>query len=131
MVMILAPFPAPAGESAALGLLGSSEHFLFHPHHHYRHRIFIIIFFIIIIVIIIIPMQIIVIKEGRSVIIQSLAKLKILSKEELKTSKYCKSFGIQLNLSKKMPKRGRNTQKLISVFFILFFFTWLTRSLWV
>ena len=77
--------------------------------------IIIVIVGVIIYVIVIITMQIIVINEGRSVIIQSLAKLKILSKEELKTSKYCKSFGIQLNLSKKMPKRGRNTQKLISV----------------
>ena len=52
-------------------------------------------------------------------IIQSLAKLKILSEEELKSFKYCKSFGIQLNLSKKMPKRGRNTQKLICFFVIV------------
>ena len=51
--------------------------------------------------------------EGWSAIIQSLPKLKILSEEELKTFKYCKSSGIQLNLSKKMPKRGRSTQKLI------------------
>ena len=57
--------------------------------------------------------------EGWSAIIQSLPKLKILSEEELKTFKYCKSSGIQLNLSKKMRRRGRNTQKLIWIFLFL------------
>ena len=84
-----------------------------------NNTIIIIIISNIILIVIIAIMHIVVIKEGWSVIIQSLAKLKILSEEELKSFKYCKSSGIQLNLSKKMPKRGRNTQKLICFFVIV------------